>query len=98
MLHYVHSFRRHLRKLVRLWESGALTAVMDSQRFVGLESVADAVERLQSGGSAGKVYVQVCLDSGGPCWCLLGRQIIETTLPALLQIPDDLPSGLPSKL
>lgn len=32
---------------------------MDPRRFVGLESVADAVEHLQSGRSVGKVFVQV---------------------------------------
>jgi NADPH-dependent curcumin reductase CurA len=35
---------------------------MDARRFVGLESVPDAVEWLQSGRSVGKVYVQVALD------------------------------------
>jgi hypothetical protein len=32
---------------------------MDPKRFVGLESVADAVEWLQSGQSVGKVHVQI---------------------------------------
>lgn len=32
---------------------------MDPRRFVGLESVPDAVEHLQSGRSVGKVFVQI---------------------------------------
>ena len=35
------------------------TLQMDPKRFVGLESVADAVEWLQSGQSVGKVHVQI---------------------------------------
>ena len=37
----------------------SLPLQMDPKRFVGLESVADAVEWLQSGQSVGKVHVQV---------------------------------------
>lgn len=41
---------------------------MDAKRFVGLEAVADAVDWLQSGRSAGKVYVQIAreLPPAGP--------------------------------
>lgn len=38
---------------------------MDPRRFVGLESVAAAVEHLQSGRSVGKVYVQLAAPPAG---------------------------------
>jgi NADPH:quinone reductase-like Zn-dependent oxidoreductase len=57
-LHARH-FRRHLARLVALRESGSLQVALDPTPFVGLESVADAVEHLHSGRSLGKVVVQV---------------------------------------
>jgi NADPH-dependent curcumin reductase CurA len=51
--------RAHLQQLCRLVADGQLAVVLDSQRFVGLESVPDAVERLQAGASSGKVVVQL---------------------------------------
>ena len=39
---------------------------MDPKRFVGLESVPDAVEWLQGGRSVGKVYVQVARQLPAP--------------------------------
>lgn len=57
-LYAVH-FKRHLQRLQNMVERGKLHVGMDSARFRGVEEVVDAVERLQSGASAGKVYVQV---------------------------------------
>ncbi len=42
-----------------LYEAGKLRVVFDEQRFVGLDSVFDAVERLLSGRSIGKVSVDL---------------------------------------
>lgn len=55
LIQYRHRFRAHLRRLVRAWEAGELHVSMDTRRFVGAGSVADAVEWLQSGKSTGKV-------------------------------------------
>ncbi len=41
---------------------GRLRVAIDSERFVGLESVPDAVARLQSGASSGKVVVQIAAE------------------------------------
>lgn len=59
LLHYARDWGRHLAKLAALVAAGKLRVQMDPRRFVGLESVADAVEHLQSGRSVGKVFVQV---------------------------------------
>jgi NADPH-dependent curcumin reductase CurA len=40
-------------------QSGQLAVALDSSRFKGLAAVPDAVQRLQSGGSSGKVVVQL---------------------------------------
>lgn len=56
---YAGHFRRHFQRLVRMVESGRLQVVLDAQPFVGLGAVAQAVDRLQSGKSTGKVVVQV---------------------------------------
>ena len=52
-------FRQHLQRLTRLAASGKLEVPVDEASFIGVESVADAVEHLQSGRSSGKVVVQV---------------------------------------
>ena len=57
-LHARH-FKRHFARLVGALEGGRLRVLLDEQRFVGLEAVAADVDRLQSGESAGKVFVQV---------------------------------------
>ena len=52
--------RSHLQRLVDLVAAGRLQVALDSSsRFVGLESVPDAVDWLQSGRSSGKVVVQL---------------------------------------
>jgi NADPH:quinone reductase-like Zn-dependent oxidoreductase len=54
--------RPHLAALVDLVAQGRLQAAVDSARFVGVESVAAAVARLQSGASSGKVVVQMAAE------------------------------------
>jgi NADPH:quinone reductase-like Zn-dependent oxidoreductase len=49
----------HLTALCELVAQGRLRAAIDTQRFVGVESAAAAVDRLQSGASSGKVVLQV---------------------------------------
>jgi NADPH:quinone reductase-like Zn-dependent oxidoreductase/short-subunit dehydrogenase len=58
---YAKEFRRHIANLVRAWESGTLKVSLDplSKEYRSLEAVPDAVDRLQSGKSLGKVYVRV---------------------------------------
>jgi NADPH-dependent curcumin reductase CurA len=46
-------------KLFALHDAGAVKVTFDSVAFVGLEQVYDAVERLLSGGSMGKVVVKL---------------------------------------
>ncbi|KAL4452074.1 hypothetical protein ABPG75_007736 [Micractinium tetrahymenae] len=62
LLHYARDWGRHLNKLAGLVAAGKLHVQMDPRRFVGLESVADAVEHLQSGRSMGKVFVQIAAE------------------------------------
>lgn len=42
-----------------MWAAGRLRVALDPRRFVGVESVFDAVDWLQAGGSVGKVVVQL---------------------------------------
>ncbi|KAL8097101.1 hypothetical protein AgCh_030270 [Apium graveolens] len=58
--HYTHVWQQHLDKLVQLYTMGKLKVLIDPKRFLGLHSVADAVEHLHSGKSVGKVVV--CID------------------------------------
>lgn len=59
LLHYAQLFSRHLNKLVAMVDAGLLRVSLDSRRFVGLESVPAAIDRLLGGESVGKVYVQI---------------------------------------
>ncbi|KAL4437515.1 hypothetical protein ABPG77_003496 [Micractinium sp. CCAP 211/92] len=59
LLHYARDWGRHLARLAGLVAAGKLRVEMDPRRFVGLESVPDAVEHLQSGRSVGKVFVLI---------------------------------------
>ena len=59
LLQHAAHYKRHLSQLHVLLGSGALRVATDSERFDGIESVVAAVERLQSGRSAGKVTVQL---------------------------------------
>ncbi|XP_022763358.1 prostaglandin reductase-3-like isoform X1 [Durio zibethinus] len=58
--HYAHLWKEHLDNLFHLYSSGKLKVAIDPKRFLGLHSVADAVEYLHSGKSTGKVVV--CID------------------------------------
>ncbi|WOH04726.1 hypothetical protein DCAR_0624138 [Daucus carota subsp. sativus] len=58
--HYTHLWQQHLDSLVQLYTTGKLKVLIDPKRFMGLHSVADAVEHLHSGNSFGKVVV--CID------------------------------------
>ncbi|XP_006346421.1 uncharacterized protein [Solanum tuberosum] len=60
LIQYAHLWQEHLDRLVNLFSSGKLKIGIDPKQFVGLHSVADAVEYLHSGESAGKVVV--CVD------------------------------------
>ncbi|PWA38502.1 Alcohol dehydrogenase, C-terminal [Artemisia annua] len=57
---YAHLGQQHLDNLVHLFSVGKLKVAIDPQSFVGIQSVADAVEYLHSGKSVGKVVV--CID------------------------------------
>ncbi|KAF7810910.1 prostaglandin reductase-3 [Senna tora] len=60
LIQYSHLWRQHLDRLVNLYYKGKLKVALDPKPFLGLHSVADAVEYLHSGKSVGKVVV--CLD------------------------------------
>jgi NADPH-dependent curcumin reductase CurA len=47
------------QRILDLYYSGRLRALVDPRRFVGLEQVADAVEYLLAGRSSGKVVVEI---------------------------------------
>ncbi|XP_074292940.1 uncharacterized protein LOC141619813 isoform X3 [Silene latifolia] len=56
---YSHLWRQHLDKLYNAYSSGMLKVSLDPKKFVGLDSVADAVEYLHTGNSIGKVVVSI---------------------------------------
>lgn len=60
LVQHGHLWKQHMNSLFDLYSSGKLKVVLDPKKFVGLESVADAVEYLHSGDSLGKVVV--CID------------------------------------
>ncbi|MQL84880.1 hypothetical protein Taro_017391 [Colocasia esculenta] len=57
---YAHLWPQHMDRLFDLYSSGKLKVAVDPKEFLGLRSVADAVEYLHSGESHGKVVV--CVD------------------------------------
>ncbi|XP_014510169.1 prostaglandin reductase-3 [Vigna radiata var. radiata] len=59
LVQHGHLWQEHLDKLFDLHSTGKLKIAIDPKRFVGLHSVADAVEYLHSGKSVGKVVVSV---------------------------------------
>ncbi|XXG61014.1 hypothetical protein AAC387_Pa04g2776 [Persea americana] len=61
LVQYAHLWQRHLERLFDLYASGKLKVSVDQKKFLGLGSVADAVEYLHSGKSQGKVVV--CIDA-----------------------------------
>ncbi|CDO97165.1 unnamed protein product [Coffea canephora] len=64
LVQYAHFWQEHLDRLFHLFSVGKLKVAIDPKRFLGLQSVADAVEYLHSGKSTGKVVV--CVD---PKYC-----------------------------
>ncbi|KAL3515268.1 hypothetical protein ACH5RR_022170 [Cinchona calisaya] len=60
LVQYAHFWQEHLDRLFHLFSVGKLKIAIDPKRFLGLQSVADAVEYLHSGKSTGKVVV--CID------------------------------------
>ncbi|KAM6558157.1 hypothetical protein CsatA_027396 [Cannabis sativa] len=60
LVQYSYLWQQHLDKLVNLFSMGKLKVVVDPKQFLGVNSVADAVEYLHSGKSVGKVVV--CID------------------------------------
>ncbi|KAF9622512.1 hypothetical protein IFM89_031916 [Coptis chinensis] len=60
LVQYSYLWQQHLDRLFQLYSSKKLKVNVDPKKFVGLGSVADAVEYLHSGKSVGKVVV--CID------------------------------------
>ncbi|WOK93988.1 zinc-binding alcohol dehydrogenase domain-containing protein 2 isoform X2 [Canna indica] len=60
LVQYAHLWQEHMDRLFDLYSAGKLKVTVDPKRFVGLSSVADAVEYLHSGKSLGKIVV--CVD------------------------------------
>ncbi|PQQ04395.1 prostaglandin reductase-3 [Prunus yedoensis var. nudiflora] len=60
LVQYSHFWQEHLDKLFHLFSMGKLKVSLDPKQFLGVHSVADAVEYLHSGKSVGKVVV--CVD------------------------------------
>ncbi|CAB4290467.1 unnamed protein product [Prunus armeniaca] len=60
LVQYSHFWQEHLDKLFHLFSMGKLKVSLDPKQFLGVHSVADAVEYLHSGKSVGKVVV--CID------------------------------------
>ncbi|KAF5194381.1 Prostaglandin reductase-3 [Thalictrum thalictroides] len=60
LVQYSHLWQQHLDSLFQHFSSKKLQVNLDPKKFLGLGSVADAVEYLHSGKSAGKVVV--CID------------------------------------
>ncbi|GLJ13645.1 hypothetical protein SUGI_0217090 [Cryptomeria japonica] len=59
-MHYSHLWRTHLERLYNLYSDRKLKVALDPKLFLGVKSIADAVEYLHSGQSIGKVVV--CID------------------------------------
>ncbi|XP_047048063.1 prostaglandin reductase-3-like [Lolium rigidum] len=60
LIQYADLWQKHLDKLFDLYASRKLKVSLDPKKFIGVASVADAVEYLHSGKSVGKVVV--CID------------------------------------
>lgn len=60
LMNYPHLWRIHMERLHNLFTTGKLKIALDPKQFLGVKSVADAVEYLHSGQSIGKVVV--CID------------------------------------
>lgn len=60
--HFQKYAEAHFAQLVALSSNGTISSNVDPKPFVGLESVADAVEYLHSGENVGKVVVKIASD------------------------------------
>ncbi|RLM85720.1 hypothetical protein C2845_PM04G18140 [Panicum miliaceum] len=60
LIQYAHLWQDHLEKLFNLYASGKLKVFLDPKKFLGVASMADAVEYLHSGRSVGKKYELHC--------------------------------------
>jgi len=49
----------HTSKVQEMLEDGRITSVVDKREFVGVDTVADAVEYMLSGAALGKVVVRM---------------------------------------
>jgi NADPH-dependent curcumin reductase CurA len=58
LLHFVRQIPGEMAKLVELYQAGKLQVEVDPKAFNGVEQVADAVDYLHTGKSAGKVVVK----------------------------------------
>jgi len=59
LMNHARHFKRHFTKLISLCKQNKLHVALDTEAFSGIEHVYDAVDRLQSGRSMGKVVVQL---------------------------------------
>eukprot|EP01112_Ceratiomyxa_fruticulosa_P005624 TRINITY_DN1635_c0_g1_i2.p1 TRINITY_DN1635_c0_g1~~TRINITY_DN1635_c0_g1_i2.p1 ORF type:complete len:363 (+),score=54.38 TRINITY_DN1635_c0_g1_i2:133-1221(+) len=57
--HYRKLFKTHFSFLIKLYSEGKLKGILDDKKFVGLESVPNAIDYLYSGKNVGKVYVDL---------------------------------------
>jgi len=59
LFNYLEQIRPHTAKLTKLIQEGKLKSEIDSTKFYGLESIADAVDYMYSGKNKGKVVVDL---------------------------------------
>lgn len=55
---YLEHYGTYLQRVLEAFADGHLRAVIDPENYTGVESVVDAVERLQNGNNLGKVIVR----------------------------------------
>ncbi|URE09196.1 Zinc-binding alcohol dehydrogenase domain-containing protein [Musa troglodytarum] len=105
LIQHASLWQEHLDRLFDLYSAGKLKVAVDPKRFMGVGSVADAVEYLHSGESLGKVVV--CID---PTFCkktaklfqrtdsgvaLVVYAVVKATLPAFGHLPKSKPKPKP---
>eukprot|EP00890_Picochlorum_soloecismus_P006507 jgi/Picsp_1/6858/NSC_04195-R1_arp protein len=64
LMNYAAHFQRHFSDILDRFLNGSLKVALDDAPFYGIDQVYDAVDRLQSGVSKGKVVVQILPNSG----------------------------------
>jgi NADPH-dependent curcumin reductase CurA len=58
--HYTEHFKRHTVLLTKLMQEGKLhSKVDDTKKFIGLESIPNAIDHMFSGQNVGKIVVQI---------------------------------------